>query len=188
MTKGATMTMNDDEVRQQLAQLWSSNMLNIRRATMEAQAQGRTRLDVAFELVDIVFAPNGEFLPYAKDCLAYLGSRNVFSLYLWTMADHETSTRLNITKLAPLGVTIKGHNENPFRRNVAWDARKPWFDIVIDRTSGFDVQNGLWFWAMGLFRTAADVLAEGLSGTRIIQKLPALETAPVTGLIRRKLL
>lgn len=182
------MAMSDDEVRQNLAQLWSSNMLNIRRATMEAQAQGRSRLDVAFELVDVVFNPDGEFLPYARECLVYLASRNVFSLYIWTIADTETSTRLKITKLAPLGIAIKGHNENPYRRNVAWDARKPWFDVIIDRTAGFDVQNGLWYWAMGLFRTSADVLAEGLSGTRIIQKSAPLEVAPVTGLIRRKLI
>lgn len=182
------MPMSDDDVRQYLAQLWSSNMLNIRRATMEAQAHGRTRLDVAFELVDVAFGPDGEFLPYARECLVFLASRNVFSLYIWTIADHETSTRLNITRLAPLGVTIKGHNENPFRRNVAWDARKPWFDVIIDRTSGFEVQNGLWYWAMGLFRTAADVMAEGLSGTRIIQKSAPFEVPPTTGIIKRKLI
>ncbi len=181
------MSLSDDEVRQYLSQLWSSNMLNVRRATMDAQVQGRTRLDVAIELVDVTFGPNGEFQPYARECLTFLASRPVFGLFLWTIADHETSTRLNITKLAPLGITFKGHNENPFRRNVAWDASKPWFDVIIDRTAGFDVREGLWFWAHGLFRTAADVLAEGLSGTRIIQKSKPFEVAPAEGLIKRRL-
>lgn len=181
------MTMNDEEVRQHLTLLWSSNIFNIRRATMEAQAQGRTRLDVAFELVDVAFRPDGEFMPYARECLGFLASRNVFSLYLWTVADSETCTRLKISKLTPLGVVIKGYNENPFHRNVAWDARKPWFDVIIDRTTGMDVQNGLWYWALGLFRTAAEVLSEGLSGTHIIQKAASSVVAPPTSIIKRKL-
>jgi hypothetical protein len=161
--------MPEAEARAQVQSLWAANFLNIRRATEEARAQARTRLDVAFELLEIAFTSAGEFHPYATDCLAFLSRNSFFALHLWTFAKPEQVSRLSHDKLGPASIHVRGQNENPLRRNVAWDARKPWFDVLLDRTSGLDPAAGHWYWAHALFQISAESLSSTRSGATIIR-------------------
>ncbi len=161
--------MPDAEVRAQVQNLWAANFLNIRRATEEARSQARTRLDVAFELFDIALTSAGEFHPYAADCLAFLSRNSFFALHLWTVAKPEQVLRISHERLLPASIHVRGHNENPLRKNVAWDARKPWFDVLLDRTSGLDPAAGHWYWAHALFQITAESLSSTRSGASIIR-------------------
>lgn len=161
--------MADPDVRAQTQQLWAANFLNIRRATEEARVQARTRLDVGVELLDMTFTAAGEFHQYAAECLAFISRNSFFGLHLWTLASPDMVTQLTSQKLVPANIHARGCNENPLRKNVAWDPRKPWFDILIDRTSGFDPAAGHWYWANGLLQIAAESLSSTRSGATIIR-------------------
>jgi hypothetical protein len=161
--------MTDHDPRAQTHQLWTANFLNIRRATEEARTQARTRLDIGVELLDITFTAAGEFHPYAAECLAFISRNSFFGLHLWTFAAPEQVSRLQLAKLSPANIHPRGHNENPQRKNINWDPRKPWFDLVLDRTSGFDPAAGHWYWAHGLLQIAAESLSSTRSGATIIR-------------------
>jgi hypothetical protein len=174
--------MPDAEVRAQIQSLWTANFLNIRRATEEARSQARTRLDVAFELLEIALTPAGEFHPYAAECLGFLSRNSFFALHLWTFAKPEQVVKLSYEKLSPANIHVRGQNENPLRKNVNWDARKPWFDVLLDRTSGLDPAAGHWYWAQALFQISAESLSSTRSGATIIRNADRfmVTTAPHT--------
>lgn len=85
--------------------------------------------------------------------------------------------RITHQKLIPECIHVRGHNDNPQRKHVAWDLRKPWFDILIDRTSGFDPAAGHWYWTHGLLQIAAESLASTRSGATIIRSTDRFSVA-----------
>ena len=151
-----------------VTQLWTANFLNIRRATETARSQGRTRLDIGFELLEVTFDYNGNFHQYAVDCLAYLSRTSFFAIHAWTFALPEDMAAM-ISNLINVYVFVRGQNENTSRKNVAWNTRKPWFDVLLDTTSGFDAAAGHWYWANVLFQIAAESLSSTRSGATIIR-------------------
>jgi hypothetical protein len=160
--------MSNADSRVMVTQLWTANFLNIRRATETARTQGRTRLDIGFELLEVTFDYNSNFHTYAVDCLSYLSRTSFFALHVWTLALPEPMAAM-IAKLNNVNVFVRGQNENASRKNVAWNTRKPWFDVLLDTTSGFDAGAGHWYWAMVLFQIAAESLASTRSGATIIR-------------------
>lgn len=178
---------SDETLRQQVHQLWTGNFLNIRRAMEDAREQARTRLDLGLELEGITFDARGEFFPGAQDCLTFISNSRYFALHLWTVAPADKVRLITTTKLAPAHIVIHGHNVNPMRTSVAWDNRKPWFDILFDRTSAFDAPAGHWFWAHHLLHAAAKALASTVSSTSIIHSTERFNVAPAAGLQRPRL-
>jgi hypothetical protein len=160
--------MSNADSRAMVTQLWTANFLNIRRATETARSQGRTRLDIGFELLEVTFDFNGNFHKYAIECLAYLSQTSYFAIHVWTLALPEQMAAM-IAKLTNSNIYVRGQNENASRKNVAWNTRKPWFDVLLDTTSGFDAGAGHWYWAQVLFQIAAESLSSTRSGATIIR-------------------
>ena len=169
--------MNNADTRTMVTQLWTANFLNIRRATEVARTQARTRLDIGFELLDITFTMAGEFHPYAVDCLSHLSRSSFFAIHVWTLALPEPMATM-IGQLNASQVFVRGQNENSARKNVAWNTRTPWFDVLIDTTTGFDAASGHWYWALLLFQIAEDSLSSTRSGATIIRTTERYGTAP----------
>ncbi len=160
--------MSNADSRAMVTQLWTANFLNIRRATETARSQGRTRLDIGIELLEVTFDYNGALHKYASECLTYLSQTSFFAIHVWTLALPEAMAAM-IAKLNAANVYVRGQNENASRKNVAWNTRKPWFDVLIDTTSGFDAAAGHWYWAQVLFQIAAESLSSTRSGATIIR-------------------
>jgi hypothetical protein len=160
--------MSNADSRTMVTQLWTANFLNIRRATETARSQGRTRLDIGFELLEVTFDYSGGFHKYAIECLSYLSQTSFFAIHAWTLALPEPMDAM-IAKLTAANVYVRGRNENSSRKNVACNTRKPWFDVLIDVTSGFDAGAGHWYWAHVLFQIAAESLSSTRSGATIIR-------------------
>ncbi len=160
--------MSNADSRVMVTQLWTANFLNIRRATETARSQGRTRLDIGIELLEVAFDYNGALHQYASDCLIYLSHTSYFGLHVWTLALPEPMAAM-IAKLNAASIFVRGQNENAARKNVAWNSRKPWFDVIIDNPSGFDAAAGHWYWAHVLFQIAAESLSSTRSGATIIR-------------------
>lgn len=177
----------DESLRQQVHQLWTGNFLNVRRATEDARQQGRSRIDCGLELEGVTFDARGEFFPGARECLAFLATNSHFGLHLWTLAATDKVQLIITSKLMPAGITVRGQNSNPLRTNIAWDGRKPWFDVLFDRTSAFDAAAGHWYWAHHLLHAAAKSLANAVSATAIIHSTDRFHVAPVEGLQRPRM-
>lgn len=161
--------MANSDSRAMVVQLWASNFLNIRRATEATRSQGRRRLDIAIELNDMTFAASGDFHKYAADCLAYLSRTSFFGIHVWTLVSPEQMENLIVGKLNPANIYVRGQNENSLSKNVSKNGRKPWFDIILDTTSGFDPVAGHWYWAHVLFQVATESLANASSGQTFIR-------------------
>lgn len=177
----------DENLRQQVHQLWTGNFLNIRRATEEARQQARSRLDLGLELEGITFDSRGDFFPGARECLMFAANSRQFGLHLWTVAPADKVQLIVTTKLTPALITIRGHNQNPLRSSVSWDARKPWFDVLFDRTASFDAAAGHWFWAHHLLHTAAKSLSSTVSSASIIHSTDRFNVAPDPALQKPRL-
>lgn len=152
-----------------VAQLWTSNFLNIRRATESARSTARRRLDIGFELNDMTFTASGEFHKYALECLSYLSRTSYFGIHVWTLVSPEQMERLILDKLNPANIYVRGQNENSLSKGVSKNPRKPWFDVLLDTTSGFDPVSGHWYWAHVLFQVATESLANANSGQTFIR-------------------
>ena len=116
----------------------------------------------------VTFDFNGNFHKYAIECLAYLSQTSYFAIHVWTLALPEPMAAM-IQKLTNANIYVRGQNENASRKNVAWNTRKPWFDVLLDTTSGFDAGAGHWYWAQVLFQIAAESLSSTRSGATIIK-------------------
>ncbi len=170
-----------ETLRQQVQQLWTGNFLNIRRSTEEARMQGRSRIDLGLELEGVALDLKGEFFPGARDCLVFITGSRHFGLHLWTLAPPDKVQLLLTSRLIPAGINVRGINANPLRTNINWDPRKPWFDVLFDRTSTFDAAAGHWYWAHHLLHAAAKSLENTVSATAIIHTTERFSVAPAPG-------
>lgn len=183
MTNTAT---SDETLQAQVQQLWSANFLNIRRATEQALQQGRSRIDIGLELIHTTHDSKGAFFTGARECLVYLSKSSTFGLHLWTIASPEKVQLLMNTQFDPAQISFHGKNTNPLHTNIAWDQRKPWFDVLLDHTSGFDPGAGQWFWAHQLFNTAAKALVKTVSGAAVVRTIGRFDVRPDTSLHRQR--
>ena len=148
--------MSTPEEKQYIQNLWDRNYLNIRKSTQINSSTQFKRIVVAFELYDVSVDSNNKMYPMVEATLKFLSDCPAYSLYVWTNTPPETSKWFVDNVFTPHGIKIQGVNEGIFVEDPNYSKIKPWIDVLIDRSAGFDP--GDWYWAYQVFRVSRAIL------------------------------
>jgi hypothetical protein len=138
------------EDKKTIEEMWRANFLNIRRATMTNVDNKTQRIVVGLELYDVCIDYQNNLYPWAREALQYISDCNCFRLYVWTNQADKISSAVVDNIFVPNGIKVKGVNSGFFVTNPDYSKTKPWIDVLIDKSSGFDTNH--WYWVYNMFR------------------------------------
>ena len=148
--------MKTPEEKHYIQNLWERNYLNIRKSTQLNSSTQVKSIVVGFELYEVSVDANNKMYPMVLDTLKLLSNCPAYNLYIWTNSPPATSRWFVDNVFIPNGIKIKGVNEGIFVKDPNYSPVKPWIDVLIDRSAGFDPTD--WYWTYQVFRVSQAIL------------------------------